>query len=100
MVHPAILSAEEVIRAGLCRFKPLACIPTWHHVGLDAKCGHKKIMDRIFRCHNELALASDGNVKFVDLALPCCVLDLPHPLLTHYKNLIRVPGGSRLFEVE
>ena len=100
MVHPAILSAEQVIRAGLCRFKPLSGIPTGHHVGLDAKCGHKKIVDRIFRSHNQLDLASDGNVKFVDLTLPCCVLDLPHPLLTHHINLIRVPGRSRLFEIE
>src|SRR6266487_412849 len=100
MAHPAILSAEEVICAGLRRFKPLSRIPTGHHVGLDAKSGHKKVVDCIFCGHNELDLASDGNVKLVNLTLPGGVLDLPHPLLTHYINLIRVPGRSRLFEIK
>src|SRR5437660_751440 len=100
MVHPAILSAEEVIGAGLCRFEPLTRVSTGHDVCLDAKGGHKKVVDCIFRGHNELDLASDGNVKFVNLTLPCGVLNLPHPLLTHHINLIRVPGRSRLFEIE
>ena len=100
MVHPAILSAEEVIRAGLCRFEPLTRVSTWYDVGLDAKGGHKKVVDGVFRGHNELDLSAYGNVKFVDLTLPGGVLDLPHPLLTDYINLIRVLRRSRLFEIE
>src|SRR5258705_5982267 len=86
MVRPTILGAEQVKGAGLCSFKPLSGVLAWHHVGFHAKRGYEEIVNYVFRRHDQLDLTTHGDVKLVDLPLPCRMLNFPHPLFTNHVD--------------
>jgi hypothetical protein len=89
-----------MVRPGLGRFEPLGNILARKNISLNPKRGHKEIMDRVFRSHDEFDLAADRDVEFIDFALPGSVLDLPHPLLANYIDLDEAFRRLRLLKVK
>src|ERR1700731_1861606 len=87
-----------MIAPGHRRFKPHRRVAARQYVLLEAEGGNEKAVNHILRGHNELDVLAGGNVKFIDLALPLHVLDLPHPLFRDHIDFRRVSGRSTLLE--
>ena len=94
----AVLGAEEVVLAGLCRREPHRVVAAGNDVGLHAERGDEVAVEHILGAHDQLHGAPDGHVQLVDLALPVHVLHLPHPLLADDEDLHRARG--RTVEIE
>src|SRR5579862_5162223 len=77
----AILGAEKMIGAGLDGTEPRDGVTAGKHVLLHAERGDEEAVDHVLRGHDQLDVAADRDVKFVDLALTFGVFELPHPLL-------------------
>jgi hypothetical protein len=98
VIHAAIFGAEEMVTAGLGGLEPFTGVPARHDVDLGAKRGHEEIVNRVLGRHNQLNLATDGNMQLIDFTLSRSVLKLPHPLLADDVDFDRVLG--RTIEVE
>src|SRR5437667_11068908 len=100
MHSAAILGTEQMICAGSGRAEPHGRITAGDHVHFDAECGHVEAVNHILRGHDQLSVASYGNVEFIDLALAFGVLQLPHPLLGHDIDFRSIAWWSAHFEEE
>src|SRR5205807_8800836 len=80
-------------------FEPFGGVSAGDHVGLNAKRGHKDVVNDIFGGHDQTDLAADGDVQLVDLALAGSVLKLPHPLLADDVDFNRVFRRTVLVKV-
>src|SRR5690349_12075211 len=94
MLRSAVLGAEEMIFAWLCRFKPSCGVSSRQNILLGTKCRNKETVNYVLGCHGQFHRTADRNMKFIDFALPFGMLDLPHPLLPdgiHGDRVIRRP---------
>src|SRR5208282_6862090 len=64
------------------------------HVLLHAEGRYVETVDHILRSHDQLHVAADRDVQFVDLTLAFGVFELPHPLFRDDVNLGRIAGWS------
>src|ERR1700730_213163 len=87
-----------MIAPGHGRLEPHRRVAARQHVLLEAEGGNEKAVNHILRGHDELDVLADGNVKFIDLALPLHVLDLPHPLFGDHVDFSSVSGRSTLLK--
>ena len=77
---PQYCGAEKMIGARLGGAEPRDRVAAGQHVLLHAERGDEEAVDDVLRSHDQLDVAADGNVQFVDLALAFGVFQLPHPL--------------------
>src|SRR5712664_2505113 len=82
MIRAAILLAEKVIAAGLGGTEPHGVVVAGNNVHLDAKGRDGKIVNNVFAGKDELDVAPDRDVQFIDLAEASGLLDFPHPLFS------------------
>src|SRR5215469_3647865 len=95
----AILSTEQVILSGLGRMEPQVRVARWQHISLLAKRWYKETVDNILRNHVQYHIAANRNMQLVDFALPIHVLELPHPLLGDYIDLLSVLGRQGCIKI-
>ena len=100
VLRAAIFGAEQVIGAGLGGAEPGHGVAAGEHVLLHAERGHVEAVDHVLRSHDQLHVAADRDVQFVDLALAFGVFQLPHPLLGDDVDFGRVAGRRAALEVD
>ena len=98
VLRAAVFGAEQMIGAGLGGVEPRDGVAAGQHVLLHAEGGDEEAVNHVLRGHDQLDVAADGNVQFVDLALAFGVLDLPHPLLGDDVDFGRVAGRRALLK--
>src|SRR6266568_7332705 len=100
MLGTAILRAEQMISSGFGRTKPHDGVAAREYVLFHAKRGHVKTVNHVLRSHNQLDVAVNWHVQFIDLADAFHVLQLPHPLFCDDVNFTGVLGRSAHLEEE
>src|SRR5258707_12819016 len=68
MICAAILLAEKVVAAGLGGTEPHGVVVAGNNVHLDAKGRDGKIVNNVFAGEDELDVAADRNMQFIDFA--------------------------------
>ena len=99
MLGAAVFGAKHLIRAWPCWLEPDLDEPAGNDVCLHAHRRNRKIMNDVFRRHDQLDRPTDRHVQLVDLALPGRMLHLPHPLFADDVNVQRLLGRAGHHEV-
>jgi len=71
-----------------------------HHVHLDAKGRHGKIVDDVLAGQDQLDIASHRNVQLVNLLQPRRLLRFPHPLFGDDVDIQRVHRGAAIVHID
>ena len=100
VLRAAVFGAEQVIGAGLGGAEPCDGVAAGEHVLLHAEGGNEEAVDHVLRSHDELDVAANGNVEFVDLALAFGVFEFPHPLLGDDVDFGGIAGWRAAFEID
>ena len=100
VIGSAILRAKDLIGARRGRLEPDLHVAPRNHVGFHAHRGNRKVMDDVFRRHDQLHRPADRHVQLIDFPLAGEVLHLPHPLLADDVDVQRLLRSIRHDEVD
>src|SRR6267378_6932171 len=99
MICAAILLAEEVVAPGLGGTEPHRIVVAGNDVHLDAESGDGKVVNDVFAGQDELDVAADGDMEFIDFAQASGLLNLPHPLLSDHVDIERIHGSAAIVHI-